>query len=432
MKALKILFSEGSSLTARELLTVLGPRGHWIEVADPNSTCICRFSRYTKRVHRCPPSGTDPLGYLQAIRTILSRDTFDVLLPTHEQAWLFAVASSSFDTGIRPAVAAAHSFSRVQSKIEFARLLDEMKLPQPLWETVESPTVLAARVPPFYLKAPYSTAGTGVRRVDNAREAESAFHSLRMASGRQPIMLQSLVGGDYAQVQGLFDHGRLVAAHTSAQTAVGVGPSAAGRVSVDHSFARKDIALVGEYLDWHGGLTLDYIFRGQEHFYIECNPRTVEPANAVASGVDIPGLQLEISQGRHPAEVAPGRTGVKTHGSLAMVLGTAVYSRTRRAVLKETLQLMRHQDPSPDSHECVTPISRDLPSILPLLLTVGCALLSPAAAERLGQSTVKSYSVPIDAIQSLERVLRKRGASTGCFGALSVAGNRDSAATPQS
>ncbi len=52
MKPLKILFSEGSSLASREFLTVLGPRGHWIEVADPNSRCLCRFSRYTKRAHK--------------------------------------------------------------------------------------------------------------------------------------------------------------------------------------------------------------------------------------------------------------------------------------------------------------------------------------------------------------------------------------------
>jgi hypothetical protein len=42
---LKILFSEGSSLTAREFLSVLGSRGHWIEVVDSNPLCICRFSR---------------------------------------------------------------------------------------------------------------------------------------------------------------------------------------------------------------------------------------------------------------------------------------------------------------------------------------------------------------------------------------------------
>jgi hypothetical protein len=39
-----VLFSEGSSLTAREFVSVLGPDGHHIEVLDPNPACICRFS----------------------------------------------------------------------------------------------------------------------------------------------------------------------------------------------------------------------------------------------------------------------------------------------------------------------------------------------------------------------------------------------------
>ncbi len=145
-------------------------------------------------------------------------------------------------------------------------------------------------------------------------------------------MAQAAADGEYAQVQGLFDHGRLVAAHTSAETAVGIGPSAAGRVSVDHPFARRDIAKLGAYLNWHGGLTLDYLFRGSDRVYIECNPRTVEPANAAASGVDLPGLQLALSLGEHPDEAQIGQSGVRTHSSLGILLGTAAYVGTRRAV----------------------------------------------------------------------------------------------------
>ena len=133
--------------------------------ADPSSTCICRFSRWTKRVHPCPPSGTDPAGYLRLIRTLVSRGNFDVLLPTHEQAWLFAVAGDSLDARLPTAVASARSFSRVQSKLEFARLLDEVGLPQPAWEVIDSPKALTGRLTPFYLKTPYSTAGSGVRRI---------------------------------------------------------------------------------------------------------------------------------------------------------------------------------------------------------------------------------------------------------------------------
>jgi hypothetical protein len=72
-------------LTAREFLSVLGRAGHHIEIVDPNPACICRFSRWTRGVHRCPAAGLDPIGYLAAVKTLLAEGAFDVLLPTHEQ-----------------------------------------------------------------------------------------------------------------------------------------------------------------------------------------------------------------------------------------------------------------------------------------------------------------------------------------------------------
>ena len=129
--ALRILFSEGSSLTAREFLSVLGPAGHHIEALDPNPACICRFSRWMRRLHAAPPSGADPLGYLAAVKAVMAGGRFDVLLPTHEQAWLFAAGRRLLAPGAPVAVAAAAAFSRVARKIAFAQLLNELSLPQP-------------------------------------------------------------------------------------------------------------------------------------------------------------------------------------------------------------------------------------------------------------------------------------------------------------
>ena len=410
MIPLRILFSEGSSLTAREFLSVLGPAGHRIEVVDPNPVCICRFSRWTRRVHRTPAPGLDPIGYIEAVNALLSEGAFDVLLPTHEQAWLFAAGRSLLDPCAAVAVAPEQAFARVESKIEFAHLLDEVGLPQPKWGLVNSAEELREWKAPFYLKAPFSTAGTGVRRVSHAGEAESTFMALRVMWHEGPLMIQTAADGRYAQVQGLFDHGRLIAAHTSAQTAVGIGPSAAGRVSVHHPFARHDIATLGKRLNWHGGLTLDYLFRERDYAYIECNPRTVEPGNAAASGVDLPGLQLHLSLGEHPDLVPPGQEGVCTHSSLAILLGTAVYCRFRKAVLMEALRLAFHRGPYKYSHEILTPVLQDFPSFVPLALVTGRALLSPISMERFAASAVKAYCVTPGAI---ERVIKTASAAKG-------------------
>lgn len=397
----RILFSEGSSLTAREFLSVLGPAGHHIEIVDPNPTCICRFSRWTKCVHRCPPAASDPLGYLKTINSLLATGAFDVLLPTHEQAWLFAAGRARLASQARIAVASAETFSRVESKIEFARLLDEVGLPQPKWQVVHAPEQLADWPTPFYLKAPFSTAGIGVRRVRTASDANKAFESLQLVASGSPLMIQSAADGEYAQVQALFDRGRLVAVHTSSQTAVGIGPSAAGRVGVDHPFARHEVALLGERLNWHGGLTLDYLFRGEDHVYIECNPRTVEPANAAASGVNLPELQLALSLGEKVEGVRIGRPGIRTHSSLAILLGTAAYVRTRKAVIGELFRVIAHRGPYKGSRESLTPVLHDLPSLIPLAIVAARVLLLPGSAERLTSGAIRTYSITPDAIERL-------------------------------
>ncbi|MGH2861546.1 MAG: hypothetical protein ACRDLT_08560 [Solirubrobacteraceae bacterium] len=122
-------------------------------------------------------------------------------------------------------------------------------------------------------------------------------------------MAQQPAAGQYGQVQGLFDHGHLVVAHTSVQTGTGIGPSTgtAARLSVDQSIPRRDIAAVGEALVWHGGLTRDHLHQHGTLSCIECNPRTGEPANAAASRVNLPDLQARLTSGKHLRQRPRGR-----------------------------------------------------------------------------------------------------------------------------
>jgi hypothetical protein len=146
-------------------------------------------------------------------------------------------------------------------------------------------------------------------------------------------------------------------------------------------------------------LTVDYIFRGEEHFYIECNPRTVEPGNAAASGVNLPELQLALSQEEEVSGLSVGQPGVRTHSSLAVLLGTAAYAGTRKAVLGELLRLIAHRGPYKGSRDCLTPVFHDLPSLVPFLIVAARALLTPRSAARLASEAVRRYSVTADAIQ---------------------------------
>lgn len=407
MDRIRVLLSEGSSLTSREVVTCLGPVGYHLEALDPDPLCIARFSRWMRRIHRCPRSGADPLGYLEAVKRVVAERRIDVVLPTHEQAWLFAAAQPEL-SDVPVAVADATSFDRVQSKVEFARLLDEIELAQPRWRLVRGNSDLDGLSFPYWLKSAFSTAGRGVRLVaDERSRADAERELLEQASGA--LMAQEPAVGQYGQVQGLFDHGRLVAAHTSVQTGIGIGPSAAARVSVDHPRPRRDIATLGEALTWHGGLTLDYFHEQGDPSYIECNPRTVEPGNATASGVNIPDLQVRLTIGERFTSPPPtGRVGVRTHGTIALLLGAAAYDGTRRAVTAQLARALAHRGCYHASAEQLTPVLRDPPSAAALAFVTAHALASPRQATAIARKAIDRYSITRETI---DRVAAATGAS---------------------
>src|SRR3989442_1784531 len=89
-KPLRVLVCEGNSTSAREVVTILGLSGHLVEVCDPSPWCLARFSRFVQKFHRCPGLRDDPEGFLSFVERLLSARHFDVLLPIHEQGFLFA------------------------------------------------------------------------------------------------------------------------------------------------------------------------------------------------------------------------------------------------------------------------------------------------------------------------------------------------------
>lgn len=397
MSGVRVLLTEGSSLTSREVLTCLGPAAHHIEVLDPAPRCLARFSRWTRRVHRCPRGAVDPAGYLRALQAVVAERGIDVVMPTHEQAWLLAIAKPQLGDGVRVAVADAAAFEQVQSKLAFAALLDRLGLPQPPWRTVAGAGDLRDLPFPYWLKAVFSTAGQGVREVVDEASRDQALATLG-ASG-MPVMAQAPASGQYGQAQGLFDRGRLIAVHTSVQRGTGVGGSAAARLSVDHPIAREHISMLGESLGWHGGLTLDYLHRDGVPVYLECNPRTVEPGNAAASGVNLPDLQVRLTLGEKPsAPPRVGRAGVRTHGTIALLLGGASRGRRRGWLLREMLASLSRSGMYSNSAEQLTPVLRDPPSLAAAAFVAARLLMSPRAASDIAGQSVASYSIDPDTV----------------------------------
>jgi hypothetical protein len=143
---------------------------------------------------------------------------------------------------------------------------------------------------------------------------------------------------------------------------------------------------------------MDYLHVDGRPQFIECNPRTVEPGNAAAAGIDLPTLTIALSRGDTLAPpVRTGRAGVRTRGALALILGAAEHG-TRRAVATTLLDILTHRGEFGHAREALTPIRQDPPSMLPLTVATTQVLLNPARAAALAHGAVRDYALTPAAI----------------------------------
>ena len=405
MQRPKILLSEGSSLSARETITALGLAGHRVELVSAETLCLGRFSRFVSRVHRAPASGADPDGYLATVLETVRNGSIDALLPVHEQAYLFAAARHKLPADLGIALSDFASFEQVQSKAGLAELLARLQVPQPTTTLVRSAEEFARPRPyPYFVKAAFGTASTGVWRIGDeaARDALSTRLAQQNAFS-EGVLLQAAVAGTLERTQAVFDHGRLVACHIYRQVAEGPGGGDVLKLSVVSAEVRDIVGRIGAALAWHGALSFDYIREATSGTpcFIDANPRLVEPMNAWLSGVDLPGALLRISLGENPPVQPEGRAGVLTRLGLMGLMDAARRRNRRRDVLKEMVLLASNAGRYRGTLEELVPVWTDPYCAVPLAVVAARLLRAPEATTGLSASTVAAYSLTPQAIHRL-------------------------------
>jgi predicted ATP-grasp superfamily ATP-dependent carboligase len=405
-KSLRVLVSEGSSTSAREAITILGLSGHHVEVCDPSPWCLSRFSGFVRKFHRCPGLRDDPAGYLAFIEQRLTEGKFDVLLPTHEQGFLFARAKQHIEGRAGFALPSFASYRTAHSKAGFSRLLDRLSLPQPPTRIVTSAQQLREAIRfPAVVKTSVGTASRGIWFIRNADDLEGALHDLGGDAFADEVLVQDLIAGTTEKAQSVFCRGQMVGFHAYRQVAAGVGGGEAIKQSVRRPAVRAYVDAIGRALDWHGALSVDYIMPDDHTapLLIDCNPRLVEPFNAYRSGVDLVGLLLLISLGETPAALPEGREGVLTHLAMQALLGCGARGGTRRDIVRECLRLFANSGPYAGSAEELTPVEADWTSAVPLAVIAALLLAAPKSALKLARGGFGAHLLDLKSIRTIER-----------------------------
>jgi hypothetical protein len=408
-RRLKVLFTEGSSMTAREALYALGPR-HTIDVLDPSPWCQCRFSSLVRRWRRCPSYNKDPEAYLDFLVDLLRTGEYDVLLPTHEQVYLV----SRFQDRITPHVGVAapnfDALARLQSKAEFARLLEELDLPAPVTTIVRTRAELEHFDEfPYYVKIDFSTAGNGVRRVENAAELRlvaDEFENAGWLDGRNEVVLQRPAQGVQCSVSAIFQQGRLVGVFDYQVRRPGIGGWNMNGVSENHPVVREHMRRIGEHLSFHGTYFADYFYDRQtgRPEYIEANPRLGPTYFAQLCGADFGEQMMRISLGERVDPLPTPREGVRSHQAFLMRISFALEGAGRRQLLGEVWRSLRKRDLYQNSENLLTRPKHDWMSVLPATGVTMLLLAAPSAAKLLYKNTVGNFSLPETAARNIREL----------------------------
>ena len=409
-KPLRVLVSEGNSTSAREAITILGLSGHHIEVCDPAPFCLARFSRFVDKFHRCPGLQDDPAGFLCFVEALLTTGHFDVLLPVHEQGFLFARVRERLGDRVGLALPSFDNYRSVHSKAGFRRLLDQLGLPQPATRIVKSAQALRDAIRfPAVVKTSVGTASRGVWFVRNERDLERALQAL---SAQNPgandafadeVLAQDLVAGATEKAQAVFCRGELLGFHAYRQIVAGAGGGEAIKQSVSRPQLCAHVATIGQKLAWHGALSVDAIMPddGAAPLLIDCNPRLVEPMSAYLAGLDLVGLLLRVSLGEVPAMAPDSRAGVRTRLAMQALLGCASRGGTRRDIISECWHLLSGGGPYTGSAEELTPVRLDWLSAVPLAMIAIVLLAAPKFGVSLARGGWGAHLLDVGSVRRI-------------------------------
>jgi carbamoylphosphate synthase large subunit len=240
---MRLLFCEGSSLSARETLTALGPSGHKIFICDPNPLNICRFSQYHVKYYKCPSINEGIETYFDRIVEIIKKEKIDVLVPVHEHAFLFSKRINELKKIVNIELPDFNSYIKLFSKIYFIKLLEKLAIPYPKTLFCRNKMEIRNKIfYPCFIKKDYGTASAGVWNIRNENDLDDLFK--KTTDDGNEFLIQEYASGKFEIAYSLFYYGQLVSFHACQRIKEGSKGSSSIKIGVDREIVRNHFILL--------------------------------------------------------------------------------------------------------------------------------------------------------------------------------------------
>lgn len=322
-----VLVTDGEQRAALAIVRSLGAAGAVPFVTSRSGRSLAGASRFAAGDETVADPLTDPAAFVAGLAAIAERRSIAVLLPVTEAALRPVLQSRSAFGDVRIPFPTSDTFARASDKRQMSALAEELGIPVPRQEVLESAADAEALAGnrlrfPLVLKPAVSVGGSEGRlvklSVSHVADADELSRLVReLPPAAFPLLVQERIVGPGVGVFLLRWEDRILArfAHRRLREKP---PS--GGVSV----YRESVALPGpalqyaeqllDHINWQGVAMVEFKYDRDTNvpYLMEINGRFWGSLQlAIDAGVDFPRLLLEAAAGRFPACPVEGRPGVR-------------------------------------------------------------------------------------------------------------------------
>jgi predicted ATP-grasp superfamily ATP-dependent carboligase len=323
-----VLVLDGNQRSALAVVRSLGKRNIPVIVGDESAPTLAGCSKYCRETMVYPSPYSQPVEFVQAVKTQSVRRAVEVLFPMSDVTTplLLQYQDEFAAAGIKIASASFRAFETLTDKRKLCGLAQELDIPIPVTRAVASPEALRSALRelrlPVVLKPYRSRIFTGSQWITASVAYADSVESLErtMAENESfrnhPFLLQEYIKGEGRGIFALYDHGRCVALF--AHRRLREKPPSGGvsvlseSVKVDPDMGKLSRRLL-DHVGWHGVAMVEFKISPEGAPYLmEVNARFWGSLQlAIDAGVDFPWLLYQMATNVPLDRIDEYRVGLK-------------------------------------------------------------------------------------------------------------------------